>query len=92
MTIDKMKNTRTTRAPAVESSRAGWDSLLRTWTEFHVARLGEATPVLPLTVDKVRKVSALFKEGGYRGFANYATRIKDHHVEGGTSCPRPGLP
>ena len=39
--------------------------------------------MLPLTPEKVRAVSACFKEGRYSTFPNYASRIKDHHVEAG---------
>jgi hypothetical protein len=63
------------------SSAAPSDSLLKTWTELHVKRLGKEVPVLPLTPDKIHKVGSLLKAGGYRSAANYFSRIKDAHVE-----------
>ena len=66
------------------SSASPRDSLLRTWVKFHRAAhecVGIRTSPFPLTVRSIRLVGALFKCGGYRSFANYASRAKEAHVE-----------
>ena len=65
------------------TSRAPRDALLRTWFKFHEQWFGKETEVLPLTEDKVLKIAALFKRGGYKSVKNYFSRIKDHHVMSG---------
>jgi len=57
------------------------DSHMKTWTRYHHRWFGNSVPVLPLTSQKLRAVGAMFKEGAYRSFQNYLTRIKDAHVE-----------
>lgn len=44
---------------------------------------GEDEPVLPLTVLKISRVSALFKAGTYRSYKNYIGDIKDLHIAEG---------
>ena len=65
------------------TSRAPRDALLRTWYKFHNVWFGDSEPVLPVTEDKILKVSSLFKKGGYKSVKNYFSRIKDHHVTSG---------
>ena len=38
-------------------------------------------PVYPLTADKIAMVAAAFKACGYRSFANYLSRAKEHHIQ-----------
>ena len=56
-------------------------SHLNTWTTLHVRWFGSDVPVLPLTLESLECVSAQFKAGGYRSFANYLATVKDHHLE-----------
>eukprot|EP00435_Cladocopium_sp_Y103_P026632 s1576_g6.t1 len=65
------------------SSRAPRDALLKTWTRFHHKWFGEQMAVLPITEDKLLKVSALFKAGGYKSVKNYLSRIKEYHITSG---------
>ena len=62
------------------SSAATVTSLWRTWCEFHCAWFASDVPELPLTGEKVKCVAACFKEGGYKGFENYASRAKEMHI------------
>ena len=63
------------------SARGPQASYFRTWETLHYRWFGDDVPALPLTVEKIRCVSALLKGGGYRGAQNYYSRIKDAHVE-----------
>ena len=65
------------------SSKASRDSTLSTWLSFHDAWYGPETPPWPLTVEKLLVVSALFKQGKYKSFANYLARAKEEHIVGG---------
>eukprot|EP00435_Cladocopium_sp_Y103_P051493 s2113_g16.t1 len=38
---------------------------------------------LPITEDKLLKISALFKAGGYKSVKNYLSRIKEFHITSG---------
>ena len=57
-------------------------SCLRTWVLLHKAAFPELpkVPPFPLTVDKIVRVAALFKVGGYLSFANYLGRAKSEHL------------
>eukprot|EP00435_Cladocopium_sp_Y103_P050888 s1251_g15.t1 len=65
------------------SSRAPRDALLKTWTKFHYKWFDQSTEVLPITEEKLLKISSLFKKGGYKSVKNYLSRIKEHHVTSG---------
>ena len=65
------------------TSRAPRDALLKTWYKFHESWFGSSDDVLPITEDKILKVSTYFKKGGYKSVKNYFSRIKDHHVMAG---------
>ena len=54
-----------------------------TWSRFHVMIFGKSRPVLPSTVSQYKAVAALFKAQAYRSFPNYASSIKQAHVEAG---------
>jgi len=58
-------------------------STWKTWQGFHVEAFGSGTPTLPVTPDSIVAVGSLFKCGGFRSFANYATAAKNAHVEAG---------
>jgi hypothetical protein len=62
-------------------------SLINTWTSFHTEVFGSGAecglPVLPVTHRSFCAVAALFKRGGYRSFANYASAIKSADIEAG---------
>ena len=55
---------------------------MKTWTSFHQAWFGDL-PILPLTPDIIRRVSAAFKDGKYSTYPNYMSRMKDAHTEAG---------
>jgi hypothetical protein len=64
--------------------------LLRTWTAFHVRVFGSADdlsslPMFPATARSIIAVSALFKAGDYRSFANYLSAVRAQHIELGFS-------
>ena len=63
-------------ASSASSMHARW----ATWQDFHTAMLGDEAPALPLTTDKVIKVAAAFKAGGYRSFRNYLSKAKEAHI------------
>lgn len=65
------------------TSKAPRDARLVTWQKFHCWWYGEAVPMLPLTTDKICKVSALFKAGGYKSYKNYISTAKDLHIAEG---------
>eukprot|EP00435_Cladocopium_sp_Y103_P050142 s2443_g15.t1 len=65
------------------SSRAPRDALLKTWTKFHQKWYGDEVSVLPITEDKLLKVSSIFKRGGYKSVKNYLSRIKEFHLMSG---------
>ena len=58
------------------------DAQLNTWEAIH-SRWAPDLPVLPLTWGKIRNVGAHMKRAGYRSWGNYASRIKDSHVDAG---------
>ena len=64
------------------STKKPREALLRTWTQFHSKWYGDH-PVLPLTPEKITRVSALFKLGGYKAYKNYLARAKEFHVSQG---------
>ena len=58
-------------------------SYTKTWIEFHqaAAMRTDIDPLpLPLTVQKIFVVAALFKAGRYRAFRNYAEAMKQEHM------------
>ena len=59
------------------------EALLATWEKFHLLWYGSEVPALPLTEEKLYKVTALFKAGGYKSCKNYLSRVKDAHVMSG---------
>ena len=63
------------------SARAARASTWATWCRMHRAWFGDRLPVLPLTVQKIKAVAAMFKAGYYTSFANYASRAKAEHIE-----------
>ena len=65
------------------TTRAPREARLATWQKFHVWWFGEDVPMLPLTVSKICRVSALFKAGSYKSYKNYISTIKDHHIAEG---------
>lgn len=65
------------------SSQAPRDSLLVTWFKFHARWFGDAVEVLPLTEDKILKISSLFKAGAYKSYKSYMSRAKDYHAMSG---------
>ena len=67
-------------APSAVSSQ---ESLIKTWTSFHVAWFGPSVEVLPLVLAKVYAICAMFRAGGYRSVENYLSKIKDLHIEKG---------
>ena len=56
------------------------DAHLKGWLTLHRSWYGELVPMLPLTVEKIHNVAALFKQGKYSSFSNYISRAKDAHV------------
>ena len=52
-----------------------WDSIHHLWTPCE--------PVLPLTPSKIRNVAAHMKHAGYRSWPNYASRIREAHINAG---------
>eukprot|EP00435_Cladocopium_sp_Y103_P018803 s4904_g4.t1 len=65
------------------SSRAPRDALLNTWKKFHAKWFGNDSEILPITEEKLLKVSYLFKQGGYKSVKNYLSRIKEYHITSG---------
>ena len=63
------------------STRQSRDALLQTWFRFHGMWFPSCVPVVPLTTEKLVKVSCIFKQGGYKAFRNYLGRVKDYHCE-----------
>ena len=61
-----------------ETSKAGRDSLLRTFCKL--AHAAGKTP-FPLTVEVVRSVGATLKKAGYRSVANYFARARARNLE-----------
>ena len=60
-------------ASVASSVHARW----ATWQELHATMFGEEVPALPLTFEKVIRVAAAFKAGGYRSFRNYLGKAKE---------------
>ena len=65
------------------SSKATGCALWTTWMEFHDVWFNSDVPVLPLDGNKIRCISACFKEGAYKGFKNYLSKAKEHHLLAG---------
>ena len=65
---------------AAASSSTSGASLWRTWCEFHSSWFPESVPALPLSKEKIMRVGACFKEGGYQGYAGYAAKAKEKHI------------
>ncbi len=68
------------------SSIAACTSWLNTWRRFHDLAFRGYVPVVPMypvTPLTLVHVAALFKAGGYRGFANYLSALKSAHIEAG---------
>ena len=65
------------------TSKAPREARLVTWQKFHQWWFGDNIPMLPLTTDKICKVSALFKAGGYKSYKNYISTAKDQHIAEG---------
>ena len=70
-------------AMSARSAASSQESMIETWTSFHMAWFGPSVEVLPLVPAKVFAVCAMFRAGGYRSVENYLSRIKDLHVEEG---------
>ncbi|CAK0840856.1 unnamed protein product, partial [Prorocentrum cordatum] len=64
------------------SSKLTADSPWATWSVFHQAWFGEATPPLPLSAETVYAVAACFKQGGHRGFPACMAKAKAHALAG----------
>ena len=61
-------------------------SWLNTWSRFHHLAFKDclpAVPLYPVTPCTLVSIAALFKAGGYRGFANYLSAAKSAHIEAG---------
>lgn len=65
------------------SSRAPRESQLATWTRYHKMWFGDESEPWPLDEQKIIRVSALFKYGGYKSFKNYLSRAKEFHIMSG---------
>ena len=74
---------------SANSSRPTNLSLWRTWQKLHAAWYGAGEPALPLTIEKIACVGALFKAGRYVSYPNYASRAKAEHL---ADFPRHGIP
>ena len=64
-------------APSAAGSQ---ESLIKTWTSFHMAWFGSSVGVLQLLPSKVFAVCAMFRAGGYLSVENYLSRITDLHI------------
>ena len=66
-----------------ESSHSSVKSLWKTWQAIHNEWYGHDDidhPVLPLTPDSIKAVSAALIKGNYRSVANYISVAKDEHT------------
>ena len=64
------------------TSKKPRDALLNTWVKLHTAWFGETgEPPFPLDEAKIVRVSALFKNGGYKSYKNYLSRAKDRRLQ-----------
>ena len=70
-------------AMSAPSSASSLESLVKTWTSFHMAWFGSSVGVLPLVPTKVFAVCAMFCAGGYQSVENYLSRMKYLHIGGG---------
>ena len=66
-----------------KTSAAPATSVWKTWQGYHYDVFGDELDPLPITPQKLVSVGSLFKAGGYRSFANYATGAKNAHIEAG---------
>ena len=57
-------------------------ALMNTWDNIHHL-WAPCEPVLPLTPSKIRNVAAHMKHAGYRSWSNYASRIREAHINAG---------
>ena len=67
------------RDKCAASSARPLDSLYNTWSDFHRRWFG-SDDVLPLTPGKIAAVAAMFKQGRYRSYPNYLSRLKMLHM------------
>ena len=58
-------------------------SCVRTWEKMHALWFGDTKPVLPLTLETLKCVGALYKAGRYRNFAIPMSSMKSLHLEMG---------
>ena len=56
-------------------------SYIKTWEEFHCKIFGDSVDIVPLTHEKIFKIGAVFKAGGYRSFNNYVEAVKEIHLK-----------
>ena len=71
------------RDVSAASSRTAGCALWNTWCAFHSVWFREDVPAIPLDEVKIRKISACFKEGAYKGYKMYLSKAKEHHVLAG---------
>eukprot|EP00971_Amphidinium_carterae_P035518 699357-Amphidinium_carterae.1 len=48
--------------------------------EIHGACFGSSLPVMPLTVQSIAQIAAVFKAADYRSFENYLARAREEHI------------
>ena len=61
------------------SSIAPRETCLSTWRDFHMAWFGN-DEYLPITTEKIEAVASMFKQGRYKSYGNYLTRVKEEHI------------
>lgn len=80
------------------TSQSSDASLHNMWCKFHAEIFGDTSPVLPLTMDRLVSIGAVFKGGNYRSFPNCVSVMKRDTsrlgIHGPTSWSMivPGLP
>jgi len=67
------------RDKSASSASSSRDSNLATWIQFHHDWFKDEE-WLPLTPHKLACVASMFKQGGYRSYSNYLSRVKEEHV------------
>ena len=78
-TIALMQNENDKKAVSTCHSQ---DSLWKTWCDFHELWFGSKR-TLPLTTGSIAAVACMFKQGGYRAYANYLVKAKEEHIKAG---------
>ena len=68
------------RDVSAASSRAAGCALWNTWCAFHAVWFNSDVPAIPLDDVKIRRISACFKEGAYKGHRMYLPKAKEHRV------------